>query len=214
MGIYGHSRETKIMPLEQAGVVARRKKSGAMQYCGGRCRYWCMMKRNIAVAALSVLVLTAAACGAKTQEFSAQDGSVKAVLKSSGQWKITNGQGQEPVADYDSMRVVEVGEDGHPMTVIYYKGSEQHVRQYYTTMQVRCEGQMVDGLREGRWVFYHPNGNVQSECTYVQGHEEGPYRVYREDGKPYYLGHYKEGKPVGTWEFYDGDGNLAGTKVY
>lgn len=163
---------------------------------------------------VSALMLTAAACETKTQQFTSADGSVTATLKGTDQWKITDAQGVEPVADYDSMRVVEVGEDGHPMTVVYYKGNEQHMRQYYSNMQVRCEGMMVDGLREGRWVFYHANGNLQSECIYVQGREDGSYRVYREDGKPYYIGQYQEGKPVGIWEFYDADGVLAGTKEY
>lgn len=173
-----------------------------------------VMKMNLTLIAASVIMLTAAACETKTQEFRAADGSIKATLKGNDHWTITDAQGKEPVADYDSMRVVEVGEDGHPMTVVYYKGTEQHTRQYYSTMQVRCEGMMVNGLREGHWVFYHANGNVQSECTYVQGLEEGPYRVYREDGRPYYIGQYQAGKPVGTWEFYDADGLLAGTKEY
>ncbi len=174
-----------------------------------------MMKNFTTIMAALAVMLTAAACAPKTQDFSAADGSVTATVKvGTDQWKITDARGHEPVEDYDSMRVVEVGEDGHPMTVIYYRGTEQHVRQYYSTMQVRAEGMTADGRREGRWVFYHPNGNIQSECTYVNGLEEGSYRVYREDGRPYYIGQYAAGKQVGTWEFYDPDGNLAGTKEY
>ena len=163
----------------------------------------------------AALALLSLACTAKTQQFSAADGSVKATVKvGTDQWKITDAQGLEPVADYDSMRVTEVGEDGHPMTVIYYRGNEQHLRQYYSNMQLRAEGVTVDGLRQGRWVFYHSNGNIQSECTFVNGREEGPYRVYRENGAPYYIGQYLNGQPVGTWEFYDPQGILAGTKEY
>jgi len=170
-----------------------------------------MMKKTMIVAAALLVV----ACTPKTQRFEAADGSVTAVLKEkSGEWKITDAQGNEPVADYDSMRVEEVGEDGHPMTVVYFKGAEQYVRQYYSNMQVRCEGKTVNGLREGRWVFYHANGIVQSECVFSLGREQGDYRVYRENGVPYYIGKFTDGTPSGTWEFYDPEGNLAGTKEY
>ena len=166
------------------------------------------------VLALMMAALTVA-CTPKTQEFAAADGSVTATVKvGTDQWKIVDAQGNEPMTDYDSMRVVEVGEDGHPMTVVYYKGNEQLWLQYYTNMQLRSEGRLVDGLREGRWVTYHSNGNVQSECNYVQGKEDGSYRVYRENGVPYYIGQYTDGKPTGTWEIYDALGNLAGTKEY
>lgn len=173
------------------------------------------MKQKIMTLTAVALTLLTVACTAKTQEFSSADGAVTATVKvGTDKWKITDAQGKEPVADYDSMRVTEVGEDGHPMTVVYYRGNEQHIRQYYTNMQLRCEGMMVDGVREGHWVFYHYNGNIQSECTFVHGLEEGPYRVMRENGAPYYIGQYVGGKPTGTWEIYDPQGNFVGTKEY
>lgn len=172
-----------------------------------------MNKKKLILIPTAALLLTVA-CGAKTQHFSATDGSVTATLKPSGRWTITDSLGHEPVPDYDSMRVTEVGDDGHPMTVIYYRGKEQHIRQYYTNMQLRCQGMSVDGLSEGRWIFYHSNGNVQSECTFLHGRENGPYRVMRENGAPYYIGQYTDGQPTGVWEIYDPDGNLVGTKEY
>ena len=175
-----------------------------------------MMKRTICYCVLATALLMMVGCGSKAhqkQTFEAADGSVTATVKN-GQWTIKNADGTEVVADYDSMRVVEVGEDGHPMTIVYYKGNEQLWLQYYTTMQLRSEGRLVNGLREGRWVTYHANGKVQSECDYVGGREDGNYRVYRENGAPYYIGQYENGKPVGTWEIYDALGNLAGTKEY
>lgn len=172
-----------------------------------------MNTRNIITIAAATLLLTVA-CGAKTQHYNAADGSVSATLKGSDRWTITDASGQEPVTDYDSMRVTEVGTDGHPQTVVYYRGNEQHIRQYYSNMQLRCEGMTVNGLSEGSWVFYHSNGNVQSECTFLHGRENGPYRVMRENGAPYYIGQYTDGKPSGIWEIYDPDGNLVGTKEY
>ncbi len=173
------------------------------------------MMKKILFFSLGAALLFTVACTAKTQQFKAADGSVTATVKvGTNEWKIVDANGQEPMIDYDSMRVVEVGEDGHPMTIVYYKGNEQLHLQYYSTMQLRSQGRVVDGLREGHWVYYHPSGIVQSECDFVHGLEQGPYRVYRENGVPYYIGQYEQGRPVGTWEIYDPDGNLAGTKEY
>ena len=169
--------------------------------------------KQISLIAASLALL--AACGANTTEFQAQDGSTRAVVDNrTRQWTITDSNGREPVSQYDSMRVVEVSEDGHPMTVAYYRGNTCHWIQYYSSMQKRSEGQTVDGLREGRWVFFHPNGNIQSESNFIAGREDGPYRVYRANGAPYYIGQHTNGTPVGTWEFYGPDGMLVGTKVY
>jgi antitoxin component YwqK of YwqJK toxin-antitoxin module len=160
-------------------------------------------------------LLMVACKGGRTETFSAADGSVTATHNvRTGQWSITDAQGKEPVAEYDSMRVVETGEDGHPMTVVYYSGNQQRWLQYYTTMQLRSEGTMVDGQREGRWVFYHANGNIQTEATFIGGKEEGSYRVFRENGAPYYIGQYSGGQPVGLWEVYDQEGNLVEKSEY
>ena len=174
-----------------------------------------MMRRTIYCCAFVGLLLLAG-CGSgadKKQTFASADGSVTATVKH-GQWTITNADGTEVVADYDSMRVVEVGETGHPMTVVYYKGNEQRWLQYYSTMQLRSEGTMVNGVREGHWVFYHPSGNIQAEATFVGGKEEGAYRVYRENGAPYYIGQYEHGVPTGLWEVYDQEGNLVEKTEY
>lgn len=170
------------------------------------------MNRSISFALLAAALL-AAGCHAKTTEYSASDGSVTATLKGD-RWTIADSTGAEVVTGYDSMRVVEVSDDGHPMTVVYYKGNTQRWMQYYSTMRLRSDGMLVDGKREGRWVYYHPNGNVQSEATFAGGREEGPYRVYRDNGAPYYIGQYTAGQPSGQWEVYDPEGNLVEKTAY
>ena len=166
---------------------------------------------------LICLPLLLAGCNnnSKTEQFASADGSLTATRHAAtNQWTITDSVGREPVEGYDSMRVVEAAEDGRPITVVYYKGREQHIRQYFSTMHLRSEGMSVDGKREGRWVFYHPTGAIQVEATYVDGKEEGPYRVYRADGAPYYIGQYEHGVPTGQWEVYDPEGNLVERTEY
>ena len=160
-------------------------------------------------------LLLAASCGQKKVEYGTEGGAVRAVVtEGRSDWRLTDSLGNELVTGYDSMRVVEVGDDGHPMTVCYCKGNERLWYQFYSTMALRSEGRTADGLREGRWVFYHPNGMRQAEATFEHGLEEGSYTVFRESGVPYYRGQYSHGKPCGTWEFYAPDGSLDGTKQY
>ncbi|MBR4739096.1 MAG: hypothetical protein IK058_03730 [Bacteroidales bacterium] len=176
------------------------------------------MKKSLYYIVVAVCLLAVTGCrdkGHGTQTFSAADGSITATVKvGTGEWSITNADGTSVVPDYDSMRVVEVGEDGHPMTVVYYTGNQQRWLQYFSTMRLRSEGTLVDGRREGRWVFYHPNGIMQCEATFIGGKEEGTYRVYRDNGAPYYIGQYSGGKPTGLWEIYDQEGNLIERTEY
>ena len=161
------------------------------------------------------LLLTSCNSSNSKQVFSATDGSLTATCDvRTGEWTFADAQGHEPVTGYDSMRVVEISEDGHPMTVVYYTGNQQRWLQYFSTMHLRSEGTIVDGRREGRWVFYHPNGNIQCEATFIGGKEEGSYRVYRDNGAPYYIGQYSGGQPVGQWEVYDQEGNLVEKTEY
>jgi len=165
------------------------------------------MKKILIIIAAGLLIM---ACGHKQTEFTGEEGSAKAIHdETTDQWTILGPDGKEPVTDYDSMRVVEVSTDGHPMTICYYVGNHQIWLQYYSTMTPRSKGEMVDGKREGPWVFYYPDGTIQTEATFVGGREDGAYRVYRENGVPFYFGQYKNGVRFGTWEVYDEEGNLV-----
>ena len=164
--------------------------------------------KNIFILLAAVLIL--AACENKKTEYTGAEGSAKAIHdEKTGQWTILGPDGKEPVTGYDSMRVVEVSEDGHPMTICYFTGNRHTWLQYYSTMSPRSKGEMVDGLREGKWLFYYPDGTIQTEASFVAGREEGPYRVFRENGVPFYIGQYKNGVRTGIWEVYDEEGNLV-----
>ena len=176
------------------------------------------MKRTIIV--MVAVAMAVDGCHNVQREFKAEDGSVTATCKvdsKSGMgkdWKIVGADGREVVEDYDSMRVVEVSESGHPMTVCYYKGNEQIWLQYYTTMAKRSEGKTLDGQRTGEWLFYYATGQLQTKSTFANGVEEGEYVVFRENGVPYYRGQYKHGERVGEWEVYDQNGELVERKSY
>lgn len=166
------------------------------------------------------LLLLAACTGTTTREYRAADNSVVARCQYPGDdslhatWQFLDANGNPYVKDFDSLRVVERGPEGHPMTVCFFSGERQQWFQFYTTMQLRSQGTIVNGKREGRWIFLFPNGTTQTECTFVDGLEEGSYKVFRENGIPYYIGQYEHGQRTGTWEIYDEDGTLVTTQTY
>lgn len=114
----------------------------------------------------------------------------------------------------DSVYVSDLGMFGTPATVVFCSGIHQDVIQFYSNYTVRSTERLTNGSRNGRVIFYFPNGNPQVDAYYANGAEDGPYVVYHENGVPYYQGKYSQGKRTGVWEFYDEQGNLAYTRDF
>jgi len=80
----------------------------------------------------------------------------------------------------------------------------------YQTMQ-----EYVDGVGNGKWIDYNPEGIIECEGTYKDNRVEGPVIFYYENGsvksKGQYL-HWK--KPIGLWKYYDKKGNLVHSMTY
>lgn len=110
-------------------------------------------------------------------------------------------------------RVEKTFDSGKPQYVRYYqkeKGEESCVKEieYYESGQVKMEGALKDGHREGRWIAYFENGKVQSEGFFKDGLRSDAAKVFYENGNKYMEGFYKEGKHCGQWKYYDESGNL------
>lgn len=69
------------------------------------------------------------------------------------------------------------------------------------------KGSKIDGEKNGEWISYFPNGNIQSICRFNKGVPNGPIIVYNENGSTLYRGNFNNGKKVGEWIFYDSTGN-------
>ena len=175
---------------------------------------------------IMLATLSCAACNnTTTREFRASDNHIVAICQYEGTdslnatWQFLDQKGEPYYPDCDSLHVVEIGPEGHPMTVCFYlsyapNGVSELWQQFYPNMQTRSLGNIVNGLREGTWTFYFPNGTPQAESQFLHGLEEGPYKVFRENGVPYYIGQYHQGQRTGTWEIYNPDGTLATTQEY
>ena len=69
------------------------------------------------------------------------------------------------------------------------------------------KGSKIDGKKNGEWISYFPNGNIQSICHFNKGVPNGPIIVYNENGSTLYRGNFNNGDKVGEWIFYDSNGN-------
>ena len=97
---------------------------------------------------LTACLLTAA-CTTKSHEYRSDDGQIVATCQYSDNdsteavWHFTDANGNPLVSHYDSLRIVERGAEGHPMTVCFHIGDKQLWMQFYSTMQLRSRSGRV-----------------------------------------------------------------------
>lgn len=77
----------------------------------------------------------------------------------------------------------------------------------YTSGNVLLSEQTYkDGVKEGPWSVYHPNGELQKEGEIRNGLEHGRYREWYPNGQLKYEYQYDAGKKVGKWLSWYEDG--------
>ncbi len=96
----------------------------------------------------------------------------------------------------DTNLIVE--EDG--MYTEFYPGKEQ----------IKIQGPLdEEGQRDGRWVFFTPEGRQLNFTMYSHGKKHGhSFNAYA-NGSPYYYGEYHEDSMVGIWKTYDTKGKVT-----
>jgi len=70
------------------------------------------------------------------------------------------------------------------------------------------QGSFKDGKRDGRWRWYHDNGQLKDKLEYKEGKQEGRWVGYHKNGQLEFEGEYKDGKPEGPWVGYHEDGSI------
>lgn len=61
------------------------------------------------------------------------------------------------------------------------------------------EGAFVDGLEQGKWVLYYPDGNVLNEQNYKDGKLNGEFKTLDRYGNIILSGQYVMGEKDGEW---------------
>ena len=106
--------------------------------------------------------------------------------------------------------------NGNPEIVLMLNKSGECVKkiEYYDSGQVKMEGPIKNGQREGEWTAYFRDGRVQSHGFFKNGERTGAATVYYSNGNLLSEGFYKEGKHCGHWKWYDEQGNLLREEDY
>lgn len=67
------------------------------------------------------------------------------------------------------------------------------------------QGSFVNGLEEGRWLLFYPDGNVLNTQDYVNGKLHGEFITYDKFGDIEIKGNYVDGERDGEWIFNGGE---------
>ena len=76
-------------------------------------------------------------------------------------------------------------------------------REYFPNGQLFVEGEYVKGEQQGKWVYWHDNGQECRTVTYQDGLANGSGKVSRTDGTLEAKRSFKNGKRDGEWINYD-----------
>ena len=60
-----------------------------------------------------------------------------------------------------------------------------------------------NGVKEGTFVKYFPDGNIMAEGKYINDLLQGSYSVYFSDGTIEVKGNYKDGRKTGNWLYFN-----------
>ena len=72
--------------------------------------------------------------------------------------------------------------------------------------------QIVNGLKEGYWKWYHYNGNLWYKGNYISDKRDGYWEVYHSN--LCYKCNYISGRREGYWELYNSDGKLEKQDIF
>ncbi len=99
--------------------------------------------------------------------------------------------------------------DGSIKEALYFGEGADTLREFYPSGKLKIQGLQVDSLRDGTWKSWYETGQQWSEKRYNMGSEVGKYVVYHPNGNVYIQGQYREGEKKGSWYFYDTNGMLV-----
>jgi uncharacterized protein len=85
---------------------------------------------------------------------------------------------------------------------------------YYFIGDHKEKGNMVNGFREGKWVYFYGNKKKAFVGKYKDGLPEGKHKFWFENGRIAYVIHYKKGKLNGKKLEYFENGGLNHNYIY
>ena len=127
---------------------------------------------------------------------------------------------QKDLKDQEMVPMYDTYQKAYKLGSVYYKTGTKtpftgvlygkYDNGNYQTMQ-----EYVDGIGNGKWIDFNPEGIKECEGTYKDNRVEGPVKFFYENGSLKSEGQYIHWKiPTGIWKYYDKAGNLVHTMTY
>ena len=107
--------------------------------------------------------------------------------------------------------------EAKPAQMVVTGEDMQHgpIRSWYQNGQAKMVGNLEDGVRVGRFVWWHENGSKQSMGSYDKaGGKIGQWIWWHDNGVKSIVGQYENDKPAGKWQWWDRDGQLANSETF
>lgn len=80
---------------------------------------------------------------------------------------------------------------------------------YHDNGQLDSKGEYKNGEMNGAWVYYHNNGILIGKGNWHKGKRDGLWERYYNNGRLWYKGQYNKGVQHGHWATYEHDGQLT-----
>jgi antitoxin component YwqK of YwqJK toxin-antitoxin module/predicted esterase len=91
---------------------------------------------------------------------------------------------------------------GEKLLYDWFLGHRQS--RFYGNGQKRCEGEFVDGKKDGKWAYWYEDGSKEMEEEYVKGKPNKNWTYWDKDGEKLGEGEFFYG--TGTWrQWYKGE---------
>ncbi|GAB4298189.1 MAG: hypothetical protein Kow0068_22140 [Marinilabiliales bacterium] len=140
-------------------------------------------------------------------------------IKSIGAYRDTIPVGEHKYYSEDgkTIRAKVFNDSGKLLAKGYYDSNgKKHGKwwYYYSSGNLKAEGNFVNGKRHGLWKFYYENGNIEQTGKYIYGKPDGQWQWFYENQKIKREENYKEGLQDSLCVEYDENGNILEKGYY
>ena len=123
--------------------------------------------------------------------------------------------------EFDSGKMIEYHSNGNKLVDIsisdgrFYGKYTVFYHERINSGKVNIEGSYSNGKKDGRWVWYSPDGQIIKYESYANGFKSGKWTSFFEGTELVrFQGQYLDDRRQGLWEWYDKDSNLITSIQY
>ena len=111
------------------------------------------------------------------------------------------------------IEVISSGSNGTVKQERVYHGEDVvEITTYFENFKVKTKGRVKvvgeEEIKLGTWNSYYKNGTHWSQSDYLNGVNDGVYQTWHPNGKPNIIGFYSNGVETGKWQFFDTTGTV------